>query len=241
MHAPKDTWKIGELAQKTGLTVRALHHYEAIGLLVPSLRADNNYRLYTREDLVRLQQIVALKELGFTLEKIADTLQGRAYTPVEMLDLQMEGLRRQMASQKKLMERLDGFARLLKSRESPAAEDLLQAIRLSNAVHSYHTEEQNEAIRKRGEKLGRKGLMKAENDWATLIAAVQGEMDKGTDPKSPVARKLAKKWMDLVNAFTGGDPKVAENLRKMYENEPAARHFGPPKEMRDFVDKAMGK
>ncbi|WP_076901938.1 MerR family DNA-binding transcriptional regulator, partial [Burkholderia pseudomallei] len=43
--------KIGELAKRSGLTVRALHHYDAIGLLKPSARADNGYRLYDRNDI----------------------------------------------------------------------------------------------------------------------------------------------------------------------------------------------
>ena len=51
--------KIGELARRTGLTVRALHHYNAIGLLVPSARSDNGYRLYDGESLARLELLRA--------------------------------------------------------------------------------------------------------------------------------------------------------------------------------------
>lgn len=46
--------KVGELAKRSGLTVRTLHHYHAIGLLTPSARADNGYRLYDRHDIARL-------------------------------------------------------------------------------------------------------------------------------------------------------------------------------------------
>lgn len=62
--------KVGELAKKSGLTVRALHHYDAIGLLTPSARADNGYRLYNRDDIARLHRIQALRGFGLTLADI---------------------------------------------------------------------------------------------------------------------------------------------------------------------------
>src|SRR5579862_8581174 len=62
--------KVGELARRSGLTVRTLHHYDAIGLLTPSARADNGYRLYNRDDIARLHQIQALRGFGLTLADI---------------------------------------------------------------------------------------------------------------------------------------------------------------------------
>jgi DNA-binding transcriptional MerR regulator len=50
-------WKVGELAKRTGVSVRALHHYDEIGLLSPSHRSEAGYRLYTEIDVARLQQI----------------------------------------------------------------------------------------------------------------------------------------------------------------------------------------
>ena len=64
--------KVGELAQRTGLTVRTLHHYDAIGLLRPSLHTEAGYRLYTARDIVRLQQVLSLRQLGFSLDEIRE-------------------------------------------------------------------------------------------------------------------------------------------------------------------------
>jgi hypothetical protein len=55
------SFTVGQLAKLTGLTVRALHHYHAIGLLEPSQRSDSGYRLYTQADIVRLYRIQALQ------------------------------------------------------------------------------------------------------------------------------------------------------------------------------------
>ena len=60
-------WKIGELARATGLTVRTLHHYDEIGLLVPSERTQAGYRLYGEQDVRRLYEIRALRDLGIPL------------------------------------------------------------------------------------------------------------------------------------------------------------------------------
>ncbi len=60
-------WKVGELARATGVTVRALHHYDSLGLLVPSERTYTGYRLYGTADVRRLYGIVALRRLGLRL------------------------------------------------------------------------------------------------------------------------------------------------------------------------------
>ena len=61
---------VGEVAALTGVTVRTLHHYDAIGLVSPAARSAAGYRLYTPDDVARLQEVVAYRRLGFGLEDI---------------------------------------------------------------------------------------------------------------------------------------------------------------------------
>ncbi|MFC7595536.1 MerR family transcriptional regulator [Terrabacter sp. GCM10028922] len=68
------TWTVGQVADVFGVTVRTLHHYDEIGLLTPSERSRAGYRLYTDEDLTRLQQIVVYRRLEMPLEQIATLL-----------------------------------------------------------------------------------------------------------------------------------------------------------------------
>src|SRR5260370_470389 len=72
---------VGELARRTGLPVRTLHHYDAIGLVRPSLRTEPGHRLYTPADVARLQQVVSLRQLGFSLEEIGDCLGHPPFPP----------------------------------------------------------------------------------------------------------------------------------------------------------------
>ncbi len=67
-------WRIKELSDMTQVSIRMLRHYDKIGLLQPSYRANNGYRYYNANDLAKLQQIIALKSFGFTLNAIKDIL-----------------------------------------------------------------------------------------------------------------------------------------------------------------------
>ncbi len=77
------SWKVGELAKLTGVSVRTLHHYEAIGLLAPAARNEGGHRCYTDVEVERLQRIVSLRELGFSLEDVGRCLDA----PVAYSDL----------------------------------------------------------------------------------------------------------------------------------------------------------
>jgi DNA-binding transcriptional MerR regulator len=68
------TYRVKDVSRIAGVSVRTLHHYDAIGLLVPRHRSDGNYRLYTDDDLLRLQQILIGRELGLSLDAIGQSL-----------------------------------------------------------------------------------------------------------------------------------------------------------------------
>ena len=78
----QSSWKVGELASLTGLTVRTLHHYDEIGILKTSEYSSSGHRLYLEEDIIRLQQILPLKQLGISLEEIKDCLQNPDFSQV---------------------------------------------------------------------------------------------------------------------------------------------------------------
>lgn len=71
-----DELTVGEVAQRFGVTVRTLHHYDHVGLLTPSRRTTSGYRVYTDADLTRLSQIIVYRRLELSLDEIADLLTG---------------------------------------------------------------------------------------------------------------------------------------------------------------------
>ncbi|MGC4792224.1 MerR family transcriptional regulator [Micromonospora sp. DT178] len=66
--------QIGEVAERIGLSIRTIRHYEDVGLIVPSARSDGGFRLYTAPDLDRLAVVKRMKPLGFTLDEMRDLL-----------------------------------------------------------------------------------------------------------------------------------------------------------------------
>src|SRR6516165_8300270 len=123
--APGRTWKVGELAERTGLTVRALHHYDAMGLLSPSGRTESahgsGHRLYTAADIARLQQVVSLKQLGFSLEQIREYLARAVYDPRQVVRMHLARVRAQAAELKRLEEKLSALAGALERAEVVSA------------------------------------------------------------------------------------------------------------------------
>ena len=121
-------WTVGELAAAAGATVRALHHYDELGLLRPSRRSEAGYRLYDEEALRRLYRIVALRGLGFPLKQLADLLDADAGSLRAATEAQLERTERQLTATEALRDRL---AELLQEQEQsgePSPEQLIDTM-----------------------------------------------------------------------------------------------------------------
>src|SRR3954464_10191736 len=102
--------KVGELARRTGLTTRTLHHYDEIGLLKPSLHTEAGHRLYAAADVARLQQVLSLRQFGFSLEEGPACPDRADFSPLEVIRRHVARLREQIELQRGLCERLEGLA-----------------------------------------------------------------------------------------------------------------------------------
>jgi len=227
-------WKIGELARATGLTVRTLHHYDALGLLSPSGRSRAGYRLYDEGDLAMLQRIVSLRQLGFPLEGIRECLQRPEFTTERVLQMHLERARRQLVEAEGLVRRLEAVAEPLRRSGRASADELIQTIEAITMFEKYYTPEQLETLRQRAELVGADRMQEVQEEWPRLIAEVRAEMERGTDPADPRVQELARRWAGLIAEFTGGDPGIAQSLRNLYQGEPSMRE-------RTGMDPALGE
>jgi MerR family transcriptional regulator, thiopeptide resistance regulator len=224
---PQATWKVGELAQRTGLTVRTLHHYDAIGLLSPSGRTESmhgsGHRLYTAADLARLHQILCLKQLGFGLEQIKEYMSRGDYDPRQVVRLHLEKIRRQATELAELGDRLQGLYAILDRADAVSPETFLWAIEAITMIEKYYTSEQLKQLEERRKAGGpemEKLIAEAPQKWAQFHADVKAAMDAGVPPEDPRAQELARRWWALVSSFTGGDEGIYRSLRNMYQSEP---------------------
>lgn len=222
--------KVGEVAKRTGITIRTLHHYDEIGLLPPSLRTDSGHRLYSSDDLARLQQIVSLRQLGFSLQDAKACLERDDFSPVETLRTHAARLRIAIREQQALCDRMEGLARLLGGAEEVSADRFLEIIEEITRMEQYYTPDQLAQLKQRADELGPEGMQAAQNEWPRLMAAMKAEMDAGTDPADPRVQKLARRWKELVDSFTGRDPGIAASLQRLWKEQGsnlAAQHGLP--------------
>jgi MerR family transcriptional regulator, thiopeptide resistance regulator len=230
-------WKIGELASRTGISVRTLHHYEEIGLVTASHRTPAGHRLYGREEVARLQQVLSLRALGFSLQEIRGLLEARRMNARQIIDLHLARLRRQIELQQELCSRLQALAA---QPDLASAEQIIKTIEVMTMFEKYYTKEQLDTLAKRREMLGEDRMRAAQEEWPRLMQSVRDEMRKGTDPKDPRVAALARRWRELIEEFTGGDAGIEQSLRNMYRQESQfAEQQGFDRELNDYIQRAL--
>jgi DNA-binding transcriptional MerR regulator len=213
---------VSQIARRTGVTVRALHHYEALGLLLPAARSDAGYRLYGERELLRLQHIASLKALGFTLEEVRACLDGQSPSLGEALARQVQRLRADLVRRHDVLARLERLAGDVAAGRVVDTETLLNGIEASTLMEKYLSPEQMQAIRRRGEALGPERIRAVENEWPDLIAGMRAAMQLGRDPADADVQALARRWRALVREFTGGDPGIQQATGAMFRGNPEA-------------------
>jgi DNA-binding transcriptional MerR regulator len=185
--------RVGEAARASGLTVRALHHYDAAGLVRPSGRTQTGHRLYGAQDVARLERVAALRRAGLGLEDIAGALaSGDVRTALER--------------------------RLAEVEQELAAGAHLRS-RLRNAIKEITVIEQK--LARRREAVGDERIKQVEQEWSLLFAELDEHRTRGTDPSDPAVLALAERGDALFAEFHGGDAELIEHASKAWrEDEP---------------------
>jgi len=237
-----------EFAELTGVTVRTLHHYDRLGLLKPSRYTGAGYRLYGEGDLARLEQIVALKFIGFSLKEIKDLLKRDSFDISVALRRQREAIEEKRRRLELAIQAIQRAEYVIGTTREPGWETFIKIIEVINMQHDmdwskkYYSEEAQSEIARRAAAIPREVIEQAQRDWAILIKEVEAVVASGEDPAGEKAGRLAARWSELLKGFTGGNAEIQKGLNKMYAdkaNWPAAmpRPFGD--EVQAFIMEAM--
>jgi DNA-binding transcriptional MerR regulator len=223
------TYRIGELARVAGVTVRALHHYDSLGLLSPSERTSGGHRLYTAPDVERLYRLLALRGLGLPLEEIGPLLDAGDDGVAETVRRHLARVEQQLDAVGALRVRLSRLLGALDGGEE-SAQWFLEALEAMSMFEKYYTPEQLAQLEERRQALGEDAIRAVEDEWRELYAQVRAHREAGTDPADPDVQRLVQRSGELIQMFTGGDPGIAASLKRMYEQE------GPERASRGFAD-----
>jgi len=229
--------KIGELARRTGLTVRALRHYDDIGLLAPSERSSGGYRLYGRKDVARLYRIQALRRLDLSLAEIHGLLDDNARGGLsEIVAQQVSQLDREIAQASSLRSHLLALQGQLQASQEPAIDDWLVALESMVAGGKYFSDDELGRLNAR-----RDGLAEAvAPERAALTATLHALVAAGASPESTQAQALARRWIALLLEEAGGDEGLLIKLYTMHWNEPALHSLtGVDQAGMKFISHAM--
>jgi DNA-binding transcriptional MerR regulator len=209
--------KIGELAKRTGLTVRALHHYDAIGLLSPSARSDAGYRLYNQADVARLHRIQALRRFGLSLADIGAYLTRPDLPLAAVVTQQIDMLTRQIDQASALRERLSRLQGQLAQGQEPDLADWLTTLEHMTMYDKYFTQDELKQLPMLA------GDATIVEEWKTLVGAMRALMESGAMPADPQAQALARQWMTMIRRDTAGNPVLFSKLNTMHKQEPSVQ------------------
>lgn len=240
-------YKASEFAREAGVTVRALHHYDRLGLLKPSRRTASGYRLYGEQDFARLQQIVTLKFIGFPLKQIKDVLgrdQPDLKTALRFQRIILAEKGRRLTQAVRAIEEAEA---LLARGGEPGHETfakIIEVIEMQNDTDwtkKYYSEEAQAKIAERQKTIPREVIEQGQRDWMSLITEVEAAAAEGVAPESERAQSLAARWSELIKGFTGGDPEIQKGLNKMYSDPQWGAPFPKPysDEAGAFIQSAM--
>jgi len=242
-----DRWyKPAEFAKLTGVTVRALHHYDRLGLLKPSGRTAKGYRLYGERDFARLQQVVTLKFIGFPLKQIKDILDRSSFDLAAELHRQRETIVEQRGRLELAIRAIEKVERVLASSDEPDWEvfaEIIEVINMQNDMewtNKYYSKEARQKISRRAAAVPQEVIEQTQRNWPVLIKEIEASL--GEDPASEKSQALAERWLNLIAGFTGGDPAIQQGLNKMYsdkENWPSSFPKPYSDEVQAFIAKAM--
>jgi DNA-binding transcriptional MerR regulator len=241
----KHGYLVREFARLTKVTVRTLHYYDQIGLLRPSFERPNGYRVYTDADLLRLQQVVTLKFMGFSLKQIKELLDSKGYEAVKSLRVQSRAIRDEIARLKEAARAVDGVLKLLETKGGIHRQKLIKIMEViqmgEDVKKTWHEKFYTEAELKEFQEVGKKytpEMIEAyQLRWRELIAEVKRNI--GADPAGETAQALAERWTALLNEAYGDRPQLKARIGEAYTTGAVPddyRMFGP--EVWEFIQKA---
>jgi DNA-binding transcriptional MerR regulator len=211
-------YQVHEFAELAGVTVKALHHYDRIGLLKPQ-RSSNGYRLYKPQDLERLEQIVALRYLGVPLKEIRNLLERDAIKLPAALRAQRLVLERKRLLLDRSIEAIRETEQLL-DEGKPLAPAVFRHI--IQALHmQIETQDANDFLLnyQRAEVWTRFRARHREwpsREWDEIFKDIHQSLDE--DPVSPRAQKLALRWRVLRVKDSAGDPAIHSGLLRAWHD-----------------------
>ncbi|MDZ4766411.1 MAG: MerR family transcriptional regulator [Chloroflexota bacterium] len=246
-----DTYRVQDFAQLAGVTVRALHHYDAAGLLTPtrSTPRDNPFsaikpREYRRADLLRLQQILTLKRMGFSLRQIKAVLDDPAYDAARSMRIQKAALEAEIA---RLQVAVYALGRTVEALDTGRDIDWTQIAAIIRGLSDpdaaawrdrYTTPEQRAWLGERAAHVSPTLIWESAKAWEAVYADFAAL--RHLPPNDPAVQDVAARMHTLIALFTENKPEIEASLAAAYRDgdTPATYRMTDDPSLEDSVRQA---
>ncbi|MEW9677312.1 MerR family transcriptional regulator [Lentibacillus sp. L22] len=226
--------KVKEVADLVGISVRTLHHYDEIGLLIPEKTTESGYRLYSSNDLDTLQQILFFKELGFPLKKIKEIINSPSFDREDALEVQRKMLLEKRSRLDKMIEMIDKTIQHVKGEMNMTEEEKFSGFDFSHNPYEQEARDRwgDQVVDESNAKINRMSEHEQQslaNEFNAIYCELAAIRHK--DPASDEAQAAIKQWYDYLNkvgefsldAFKGlgqlyvGDERFTKNIDQFGE------------------------
>jgi DNA-binding transcriptional MerR regulator len=247
------TYTVNELARISGVSVRTLHHYDAIGLLKPAFTGENRYRYYGEEELLRLQQILIHRELGLALSEIGPLLDAPGYSRLAALQQQRARLDEQAKRYAEMMRTIDRTIAHLNGEAQMADQDLYTGLVPDEKQAEYEAwlmekygpgmQEQIAASRQKMQGAGEDGRRALMAELETIEQDLAEGLRRGIPPQAASLDPLIARHRDWVAVMWNrpAPPEAYAGLADMYLAHPdfVARYEQIETGFADYLAMAM--
>lgn len=207
-------YTIGKLSAKTGVTVRTLDYYDEIGLIKPSTKTDGGHRIYDNEDIMRLERVLALKYIGFSLEQIKDMLHDTPSSWQQSIQQQLEMVEQEQERLKILKQTLQALFFSIAYEDKLNWEMVFHAIKLFQQdpedffqdYQAYLNTEDMEKIIEMNAQISKEDM----EAWVKVNSDIKNNLN--LDPTSKEAWQLAERWIKQSDSMFDHDETLQSKI-----------------------------
>ncbi|WIY61055.1 MerR family transcriptional regulator [Bacillus arachidis] len=238
---------IQELTKETGVTVRTLRYYDQIDLLRPSGKTEGGHRLYSETDVIRLQQILFLKEIGFSLKEITNMLVTGGFSLKESLEKQLKFVQEEQKKFTRMERILQAVVYSAELEGELNWKIMFELIQLSQQSPRIREMFQKQIFSDEEQKLLRNLPNMSEEDenvreWVDILKQLRSFMTEGKDTSHDEVQEATKRLMAKCIEMANGDEAFLDKLwevRKSKEDSQKMNMYPIEEELLAYMDEAF--
>ena len=216
---------IGEVSKRSGITVRALRHYEKLGLIAPR-RTEARQRVYAYRDIARLHHIQMLKRTGLTLGQIKDMIISTDWSATHILEMQKEITEKRLADAQDTLRLINETLACVVAGEPADLSTFCHIIKMGDHAMSekkwqkvwdkFYTDDEQKRWEAAKKAVPEDVIKAHEQAWPALLARTEELV--GTDPAAAEAQAVVREWNALTQVIYDIDPVLTGSTAKLYDN-----------------------